>query len=123
MVFTESAKPIGPNELREMLEEESANPTVERLVFMETRAKEGKPAKIFPLFVEAWAYEDESEKLNPNPKVAFKGCLMYIADGEFHAVQIMIHRWEFNLTKRIWDKPPAKGLRDDEIWLEDAEVQ
>ena len=123
MVFTESARLIGPNELREMLEEESANPAVERLVFVETRAKEGKPARIFPVFVEAWAYEDESEKLNPNPRVAFKGCLMYIADGEFHAVQVMIHHWEFNLTKRIWDKPPTKGLRDDEIWLEDAEVQ
>lgn len=123
MVFTESARMIGPMELREMMDEESENPAVERLVFIETRAKEGKPAKVFPVFLEAYAYEDEAEKLKPNPKMAFKGCVMFVTNGEFQPARVMLHSWEFNLTKRVWDKPPTKGLRDDEIWLEDAEVQ
>lgn len=125
MVFTESARVIGPMELREMMDEESGNPAVEREVFIETRAKEGNPSKVFPVFLEAYAYEyeDEAEKMKLNPKMVFKGCLMYVEGGEFHAVRIMLHSWEFNLTKRVWDKPPTKGLRDDEIWLEDAEVQ
>lgn len=123
MVFTESAKLIGPEELKEMLEEESTNPAVERLIFVETKAKEGRPGKVFPVFVEAWTYEDENEKVKSHPKLAFKGVLTFVSDGEFRLVQVMIHDWELNLTKRIWNKPPTKGLRDDQPWIEDAEVQ
>ena len=123
MVFTESAKLIGPEELKEMLEEESVNPAIERLIFVETKGKEGHPGKVFPMFVEAWAYEDENAKMKQNPKLAFKGVLAYVAGGEFRLVQVMIHDWELNLIKRIWDKPPTKGLREDQPWLEDAEVQ
>ena len=55
MVFTESAKLMDANEIKQMMDDEYyANPTVERLVFLEPKPKAAEAnSKIFPMFIES----------------------------------------------------------------------
>ena len=55
MTCTENAKVINAEELKEIIDEELTNPTVERLMFLETK-RDG--SKIFPCYVEAYGYDD-----------------------------------------------------------------
>lgn len=123
MVFTESAKVLSTDELRELADEECQNPTVDRLVFLETRDKEGRPGKIFPMFLEGWKFEDELPVTKPDPKTGFQFCIMQSMGGTFSLLRVVIHSEELGISKRIWDKPPTKGRRDDEKWVENSVVQ
>ena len=52
MTFTENAKMLGVEELKEIVEEQHSNPCVERLIFLETKSPDGE-SKIFPCYIEA----------------------------------------------------------------------
>lgn len=115
MVMTENARVIGVEELKEILEEEYENPTVERLMFIETKGKEDKPGKIFPCFVEAWG-EEENAEVKTDPGLRFQLCIIQSSGGEFGMVRVIVMANDIGVTKRIWDKPPAKGAREYIPW-------
>lgn len=120
MVHTEGAKLMTVDELTDLMGEEFSNPTIDRMVFVETKAKDGKEGRLFPMLLEAWAYEDMSP-VKAHASVMIRGCILQSKDGEFGMVRVAIRESELNETKRIWDKPPTKGLRDDTKWPGDED--
>lgn len=120
MVYSESAKMIGAEELKEIIDEEYTNPTVERLMFLETKANGEMPGKIFPCYMEAWA-KDEGKSSVEADKLMFQCCIVQCTEGQFSMLRVVLHEDELGIRKRIWDKPPTKGLREDHPWL-DTEV-
>ena len=115
MVRFENARVIGAQELKEGLEEESGNPTIDRLMFIETKEKDGYPGKVFPCFVEAWG-EEENAEVKTDPGLRFQMCILQSTGGAFQMVRVVIMANELGVSKRIWDKPPTKGQRDFVPW-------
>lgn len=115
MVCSEKAKVIEAAELKEMLDEEYSNPTVERLMFIETRGRDEFPGKLFPCFVEAWG-EEENAEMKVDPGLRFQMCIMQSTGGEFALIRVVVLAKELGVNKRIWDKPPTKGLREYIPW-------
>ena len=117
MICFENAKVIDMNEIKEVVEEVYTNPTLERLMFIEGKEKDSnKPSKVFPCYLEAWGL------LKPDdPATTF--VQMTIVQSINNAFQLMTCRipaFELGVTKRIWDKPPTKGLRCDTPWIEEV---
>ena len=112
MVYSAGAKIIDAEELKNMIEEECGSPVIEELVFLETRATENIPGKIFPCFLEAWGTEEGEEG------VSFQCCVTQFAKGEYGLLRVRIHGSEIGVSKRFWDKPPTKALRDEHPFLE-----
>ena len=119
MVYSENAKIIEAQELKEIIEEEYSNPTVERMMFIETRERENIPGKVFPCYLEAWAYDEESKE--EEKKLMFQLCIMQCTGGSFGLIRAVIHEKELGINKRIWDKPPTKGLREHFPFVEGVE--
>ena len=115
MVCFENAKVIDAEELKESLLEESTNPTLERLMFLEVRPKDDKPGKIFPCFVEAWGEEENSE-MKIDLGLRFQVCILQSSGGQFGLVRVIIPATDLGVRKRIWDKPPTKGHREFVPW-------
>ena len=115
MVYKENAKVIEPEELKEIIEEEYSNPTIERLMFIETKGKDGAAGKVFPCYLEAWGQE-ESAPVMTDPGLRFQLSIMQYAMGEFGLIRVVVMANELGVTKRIWDKPPTKGRREDTPW-------
>lgn len=116
MVNMENAHVIEAAELKEIIEEESTNPTVERLMFIEVKSKDENPSKIFPCYMEAWGQE-ENAALLADPGLRFQCCIVQSMGGEFSMVRVVIMANELGVNKRIWDKPPTKGRREDTPWV------
>ena len=118
MVCMEGAKGICAQELKELVEEQMTNPTVERLMFIETK----KGGKIFPCWIEAWRYED-MKPVERYTGVVFLVSIAQSTSGQFGMVRVQIRESELGTDKRIWDKPPKKGLREETPWLENPTAE
>lgn len=118
MVYSEGAKILTSTELKEMIEEECNNPTIERLMFIETRAKGDQPGKIFPCYIFAWAMEP----VEPGPAEAlmFKADIVQMMGGDFGMLEVVLHEKEFGTKYRIWDKPPKKNVREETPFIEET---
>ena len=122
MVYCENAKVIDPQELKEIIDEETKNPTIDRLMFIEAKAANGE-TKIFPCYLVAWG-EEENAAMKTNPGLRFMINITQCMNGEFGMVQVVVLANELGVTKRIWDKPPTKGLRESLPFAETStEVQ
>ncbi len=117
MVYSEGAKQIDVQEMKDAIEETMANPTIERLMFIETRDKEGVPGKVFPFYLVAWSLEKGKTNVEADHYL-FKADILQSIGGAFQMVEVIINSRDFGVNKRIWDKPPTKGLRDETPWLE-----
>lgn len=118
MVYTDGARLIGAEELKETLEEEYHNPTVERLMFIEAKAMNGE-VKVFPCFVAGYSEEKASKVENKQPELAFYVYIVQaMGNGEFGLVQVRIMESEIGVSKRLWDKPPTKAMREIMAWVD-----
>ena len=117
MVYSENAKIIEAEELKAIIEEEYSNPTIERLMFIETKETEKVPGKVFPCYLEAWA-KDELGKEGQEAKLMFQICIAQCTGGNFGMLRVVINEDELGISKRIWDKPPTKGLREQYPFVE-----
>lgn len=116
MTYSEGAKIIEAEEIKELIDEKYSNPTVERLMFIEAKSKDGGPTKTFPCFVEAWG-EEENAEMKVDPGTTFMICIVQSMNGEFGMVRVYVKANELGVTKRIWDKPPTKNLREETPWV------
>lgn len=125
MVRFEGAHVIEAEELKEIIDEETSNPTIERLMFVEVRAKDLMPAKVFPCYMEAYATESfVNAEEHKTPELMFQCCIVQSGGGNFGMVRVVIRESELGTTKRIWDKPPTKGRSEDTPWAPvEKEVQ
>ena len=122
MVCSESAKILDAQEIKEIIGEEYSNPTIERMMFIETKQNGEFPGKIFPCYMEAWAMEPGETDVEAD-HLAFRCCIVQCMEGGFNMVRVHIRDFELGVTKRIWDKPPTKGLREDHPWMDTREAQ
>lgn len=111
MVYSRNARVIEPEELKEIIDEETTNPTIERLMFIEAKAQNSNETKIFPCYLEAWG-EEENAEMKVDPGLRFQLCIVQCVGGEFALARVIVLANELGVTKRIWDKPPAKDIRD-----------
>lgn len=116
MVCFENARIMEPEELKELIDEEYTNPTVERMMFIETKDKGAIAGKVFPCYLEAWGEDKEVD-----PGLRFQCCIMQSKGGNFGLLRVIIYAKELGVNKRIWDKPPTKHRRDDTPWVTVAE--
>lgn len=115
MLSFNNAETMTAEQLVEEINDTCSNPTVQRLMFIETKGdpmKPDKPAKIFPCYVVAYT-ED--------PELMFKLCLNQYAGGEFQMVEVIVPAKHLGVNKRIWDRPPTALARENSPWL-DSEV-
>lgn len=112
MVVSNGAKVIEAEELKEIINESSSNPTVDRLMFLEAKSSKTGESKVFPCLVEAFGVEENAE-VKSDPGLRFKMVIFQSMNGEFSMVRVIVLANELGVTKRIWDKPPAKWLRDE----------
>ena len=120
MVLSENARTIDAEELKEIIDEELSNPTIERLMFIETKAKNDIPGKVFPCYLVAWG-EEENAEMKVDPGLRFRIDILQCSGGEFSIVQVVVMANELGVTKRIWDKPPTKGRKEYIPWATVAE--
>ena len=122
MVYTEGAKVLDVAEIKELLEEETHNPTVDRLMFIECKTVKGE-YKILPCYFAAW-WEEEPKPPRVKSPIIFMAYITQAMSGQFGLVQVNISEDEIGTSKRIWDKPPTKALREETPWaILEAEVQ
>ena len=112
MVVNNGAKVIEAEELKEIVDESTSNPTIDRLMFIEAKSSKTGESKIFPCFVEAYGMEENAE-MKVDPGLRFQIAIVQSMNGEFSMVRVIVLANELGVTKRIWDKPPAKWLRDE----------
>lgn len=112
MVVNNGAKVIEAEELKEIIDESTSNPTIDRLMFIEAKSSKTGESKIFPCFVEAYGMEENAE-MKVDPGLRFQIAIVQSMNGEFSMVRVIVLANELGVTKRIWDKPPAKWLRDE----------
>ena len=118
MICYENAKLLEAEELKTIIDDPCMNPTVERLMFIETKPKEaGEVSKIFPCYLMAWGVGRPPEGGN-EAKLQFLACIVQSMNGQFALLNgITILAEDLNVNKRIWDRPPTKGLREDTPWV------
>lgn len=112
MVVNNGAKVIEAEELKEIIDESTSNPTIDRLMFIEAKSSKTGESKIFPCFVEAYGMEENAE-MKVDPGLRFQIAIVQSMNGEFSMVRVIVLANELGVTKRIWGKPPAKWLRDE----------
>ena len=101
MVYCENAKVIDPQELKEIIDEETKNPTIDRLMFIEAKAANGE-TKIFPCYLVAWG-EEENAMMKADPGLRFMINITQCMNGEFGMVQVVVLANELGVE--VWDEP------------------
>lgn len=117
MISLNNAEMISPEELVGLLKEECKNPTMERLMFIETKGdpiRPDKPGKIFPCYVAAYTEE---------PELMFKVYLNQYANGEFQMVMVILPAKDMGVNKRLWDRPPTSMVREFTPWMDSGVAQ
>ena len=120
MVYSEKAKMESPEDLKEFImnEEGDGNATINGLFFIETKANDKFQNKVFPCYIHA--YTEVEKEGSQEKELVFMADIIQYVKGEFEIVKVYLHEGEFNISKRIWDKPPTKGLRNDTPWVEEV---
>ncbi len=112
MDYFADAKVLNAAELAELIELHHGNALVDNLVFLELRVKDAKKSTIFPCYIMAWK-EDENGR--PDAKTGrkplmFRCTVIQYKNCEYETLPVLIHEEEFEVRKRVWDKPPVESL-------------
>lgn len=105
-------------ELREMAEAEiqkGENPCLNRLVFVETRATEKTPRKIFPAYPASILSSEHGDAL-----VVF---IVQFMMGQYSTLCIKMPFSEIGVKCRFWSLPPTESVMDAMPLKDTAEVQ
>lgn len=118
MVFMENAGLIEDlDELKGIVNETFSNPTVDRLMFLETKPKADREGQLFPCYIKA--FEEVKGKTNVEADhTNFICVLIQSTRGEYGLVEVRILDTDVNVKLRFWDKPPKKAVRDETPWVE-----
>ena len=133
MIYLENAKLMDAEEIKELMDETSKpvasetgdippetivkpNPTMDRLAFIEAKAVSGKML-VCPCFLGGYSEEPTVGPVANRPKLTFYIYIVQCMKGEYGLLQVGIKEEELGVTKRIWDRPPTKGLREETLWV------
>ena len=113
MQFSNEAKVLDAQELREMMERNAINPTIGRLVFVEQMAVDNAAGKVFPCFLEAWTEDDTDNgpyKEDGSSWLTFRCKIVHCNEDGFGIIEVFIHERDLGIKRRFWDKPPTNVL-------------
>ena len=126
MIYLENAKVMDAEEIKELMDETSGdiheegnakpNPVMDRLVFIEAKAVSGKML-VCPCFLGGYSEEPTVGPVANRPKLMFYIYIVQCMKGEYGLLQVGIKEEELGVSKRIWDRPPTKGLREETPWV------
>lgn len=118
MVYMENAGLIEDlDELKGIVNETYNNPTIDRLMFLETKSKPDREGQLFPCYIKA--FEEVKGKTNVEAdRTNFICVLIQSTGGEYGLVEVRIPDTDVNIKLRFWDKPPKKAVRDETPWVE-----
>ena len=122
MTYADNARILAVDELMEILNMEYENPTIQRLMYIETRGKGDIPGKVFPCYLEAWKSKDGG-MAKADPAVQFGLCIVQSSGGEFGMVRVRVGSEELGKDKRIWDLPPTEALRKQHPFMDSGVIQ
>ena len=120
MDYSTHAKILSAEDIKEDIANIYENPTIGRMMFIETREKEGVPGKVFPCYMLAWAVAPGDNPVVAD-KLMFQAYIFQSMAGDYSMVEVVLHEKEFGVNKRIWDNPPTQELRKSVPWI-DSEV-
>ena len=117
MVFMENAGLVEDlEELKEFVKEQFNNPTVDRLMFIETKPKEDREGQLFPCYIKAVEVTPGKNEAEAD-KTKFICVIVQSTEGEYGLVEVRIPEEDVNTKSRFWDKPPKKAVRDETPWV------
>lgn len=115
MIYVENAGLVEDfEEIKEIVKEEFSNPTIDRLMFLETLGREGKEGQLFPCYIESYS-EEKGE--DGETKLSLQCVIIQSTGQEFGMVRVRIPQDDINIRKRFWDRPPKKAVRDETPWV------
>lgn len=118
MVYMENAGLLEDiDELKDIVKETYNNPTIDRLMFLETKPKPDREGQLFPCYIKA--FEEVKGKTNVEADHTNFICVLIQAKGgEYAMAEVRIPDTDVNIKLRFWDKPPKKAVRDETPWVE-----
>lgn len=112
----EQAHTLTMDDLLEMVEKEPGNVTMNRLIFIETRATDKMPRSLFP----CWPAQVREDKDGNRSVILFvTQCLK----GSYGIICIDEAEKDFGVKCRFWNLPPTEDLLNSMPMTDSAEVQ
>lgn len=111
----EQAHPLSLEDLKEMTKKEVSNPCLESLIYVETRATEKRPRKLFPAYPFDIVEGNEEDEL-----------ILYVVQfimQHYNTACISIPISEIGVKCRFWNLPPTEKLLDLMPMADSREVQ
>ena len=131
MVYSEKAHVMDPMEIKELLDETSgepiktedgditpikSNPTMDRLLFIEAKSAKGN-YMVYPCFIAGYSEEEQPAPVADRPPLMFYMFIAQCLGGKFGLLEVAVKEEELGVSKRIWDKPPKKDVREETPWV------
>ena len=118
MVYMENAGLLEDiDELKAIVKETYNNPTIDRLMFLETKSKPDREGQLFPCYIKA--FEEVKGKTDVEADHTNFICrIIQSIEGEFSLFEVRVPDTDVNIKLRFWDKPPKKAVRDETPWVE-----
>lgn len=118
MVYMENAGLLEDiDELKDIVKETYNNPTIDRLMFLETKPKADREGQLFPCYIKT--FEEVKGKTDVEADHTNFICrIIQSKKGEFSLFEVRIPDTDLNVKLRLWDKPPKKAVRDETPWVE-----
>lgn len=112
----EQAHTLSMDDLANVLEAQSKNPCMERLIFVETRKTPRKERSLFP----CWTADIREDKDHKRTLVFFA---VQLLGGQYNTVCMQIPEENLGKICRFWNLPPAEEAMDADPLPESTEVQ
>lgn len=112
----EQAHTMSVEELLGMVESDVTNPTVNRLIFLETRATENRNRGIFP----CWPAQVRTNKDGKRSVILF---VVQCLKGSYGIICIEEPEDALDVKIRFWNLPPSDEMLDSMPMTDSTEVQ
>lgn len=111
----EQAHTLGFDDLQKMIDSESMNPCIERLIYVETRKTERKERSIYPGYPAQIKEKDGKRSL-----IFFVNQCMA---GQYNTACVSVPEEDIGIKLRFWNLPPAEEVLEKDPLISSVEVQ
>ena len=111
----EQAHTLDMDDLQAIIDTDSMNPCIERLIYVETRKTERKERSIYPCYP-----AQIKEKDGVRSVIFFVNQCMA---GQYNTACVSMPENEFGVKARFWNLPPNEDVLEKEPMISSVEVQ
>ena len=134
MVYFENARILDVEDIKEIIDEEieagieaekngekyKTNPTIDRMMWIEANAMSGVKS-VYPCMLNGYSYIGEEPKgpvAEDKREIMFYFTILQAVKGHYGLLEVGVKADEIGVSKRFWDKPPKKSVREEYPWPE-----